>query len=135
MVLKGLTQAEEMLISAVMPFMSIYRLPHGQYGYRGHVINMPQDITAFASKLPRLPSELDVIFVRKENSDNSHRDFRVRKSVVQSALLWLKANNKYYHSIDIDLAALNQLPDDGGWLHLKYIIHRLCIIILFIMQT
>ena len=103
-----------MLISAVMPFMSIYRLPHGQYGYRGHVINMPQDITTFAGSLPRYPSELDVIFVRKEGSQNSHRDFRVRKSVVQRALLWLKANNKYYRSIDIDLAALNQLPDDGG---------------------
>ena len=109
-----MSQAEEMLISAVMPFMSIYRLPHGQYGYRGHVINLPQDITTFASSLPRLPAELDVIFVRKEGSQNSHRDFRVRKSVVQRALMWLKRNNKYYHSIDIDVAALNQLPDDGG---------------------
>ena len=66
------------------------------------MINMPQDITAFAESLPRYPSELDVIFVRKEGSQNSHRDFRVRKSVVQCALLWLKANNKYYRSIDID---------------------------------
>ncbi len=103
-----------MLISAVMPFMTIYRLPHGQYGYRGHVINLPQDITSFASKLPRLSSELDVVFVRKEGSVNSHRDFRVRKSVVHNALLWLNQNNKYYRSIDIDLTALNQLPDDGG---------------------
>ena len=103
-----------MLVSAVMPFMSIYRLPHGQYGYRGHVINLPQDITTFASSLTRLPAELDVIFVRKEGSHNSHRDFRVRKSVVQRALMWLKRNNKYYQSIDIDVAALNQLPDDGG---------------------
>ena len=31
-------------------------------------------------------------------------------------LCWLRENNKYYHNIDIDLAALNQLPDDGGWL-------------------
>ena len=102
-----------MLISAVMPFMSVYHLPHGQYGYRGHVINMPQDVTQFASSLPRLPSELDVIFVRKEGSNDSHRDFKVRKSVVLNALMWLKENNKYYHnhSIDIDLAALNQLPE------------------------
>ena len=112
--LKGLSQAEEMLISAVMPFMSVYHLPHGQYGYRGHVINMPQDVTQFASSLPRLPSELDVIFVRKEGSNDSHRDFKVRKSVVLNALMWLKENNKYYRSIDIDLAALNQLPEDGG---------------------
>ena len=31
----------EMLISAVMPIMCIYRLPHGQYDYSGHVINQP----------------------------------------------------------------------------------------------
>ena len=29
LVLQGLTQVEEMLVSAVMPIMSIYRLPHG----------------------------------------------------------------------------------------------------------
>ena len=28
--LQGLTQVEEMLIAAVMPIMSIYRLPHGR---------------------------------------------------------------------------------------------------------
>ena len=61
--LQGLTQVEEMLISAIMPIMSIYRLPHGQYGYSGHVINLPQDVSSFATSLPRLPSELDVIVV------------------------------------------------------------------------
>ena len=30
---QGLTQVEEMLISAVMPIMSLYKLPHGQYDY------------------------------------------------------------------------------------------------------
>ncbi len=44
--LQGLTQVEEMLISAVMPMMMLYRLPHGQYGYRGHIINLPQDISS-----------------------------------------------------------------------------------------
>ena len=80
--LQGLTQVEEMLISAIMPIMSIYRLPHGQYGYSGHVINLPQDVASFATSLPRLPSELDVIVVRKEGANQSHRDFRVRRSVV-----------------------------------------------------
>ena len=45
----GLTQVEEMLISAVMPIMSIH---HGQFGYRGHIINLPQDVVSFASSLP-----------------------------------------------------------------------------------
>ena len=59
---------EEMLVSAIMPIMLIYRLPLGQYGYTGHVINLPQDVISFAHSLP---SELDVLVVRKEK-DQSH---------------------------------------------------------------
>ena len=105
-----------MLISAVMPIMSIYRLPHGQYGYSGHVINLPQDVASFANSLPRLPSELDVIVVRKEGAVHSHRDFRVRRSVVHRALCWLVTHNQYYRSnhVHIDVNALEQLPLDGN---------------------
>ena len=58
--LQGLTQVE-MLISAVLHIMTLYRLPHGQYGYSGHSINLPQDIASFATNLPCIPTELDVI--------------------------------------------------------------------------
>ena len=40
--LTGLTQTE-MLISPIMP-TSVYCLPHGQYDYSGHVVNLPQNI-------------------------------------------------------------------------------------------
>ena len=90
-VLQGLTQVEEMLISAVKPIMSIYQLPHGQYGYSGHVINLPQDISFFANCLPRLPSDIDVIVVREKGANQSNRDLRVRRSVVHQALI---AHNK-----------------------------------------
>ena len=103
-----------MLISAVIPITTIYRLRHGQYGYRGHVINLPQDLTTFATSLPRLPKELDILIVRKEGSDCTHRDFRVRKSVVLGALLWLKHHNKYYRNVNIDYDSLNELPEDGN---------------------
>ena len=76
---------EEMLISGVLPIMSLYRLPHGQYAYSGHVINLPQDV-AFVNSLPRLPTELDIIVVRKQGAADSHHDFRVRRSVVLAAL-------------------------------------------------
>ena len=93
---QGLTQVEEMLISRVLPIMSLYRLPHGQYAYSGHVINLPQDVACFANSLPRLPSELDIIVIRKEGAANSHRDFHVRRAVVLRALQWLLTSNKYY---------------------------------------
>ena len=104
-----------MLISAVMPFMSIYRLPHGQYGYSGHVINLPQDVVSFAISLPRLPVELNVLVVRKE-CDQTHRDFRVRRAVIEQALTWLLHNNTYYRANQIHLNqdALAQLPEDGS---------------------
>ena len=105
---------EEKLISAVLPIMSLYRLPHGQYAYSGHVINLPQDVASFVNSLPRLPGELDVIVVRKEGASDSHRDFRVRKSVVLVALQWLIINNKYYHSGHINHDTLALLPEDGN---------------------
>ena len=37
--MQSLTQIE-MFISAVLSIMSLYHLPHGQYGYSGHVINL-----------------------------------------------------------------------------------------------
>ena len=102
-----------MLISAVMPIMLIYHLPLGQYGYTGHVINLPQDVVSFALSLPRLSPELDVLVVRK-NSEQSHRDFHVRRSVVQQALTWLLNNNRYYraNAEHINEEALQQLPED-----------------------
>ena len=108
------TQVEEMLISGVLPFMSLYRLPHGQYGYSGHVINLPQDVGSFANTLPRLPSELDVIVVIKEGATESHHYFLVRRSVVLHALQWLLANNIYYRNVHIDSDALALLPEDGN---------------------
>ena len=111
--LRGLTQVEEMLISAVMPLMSVYRLPHGQYGYSGHVINLPQNVSSIATKLPRLPNDLDILIVTKEGQNASHEDFHVRRHKVQQALRWLKLHNKYYANIEIDESHICQLPIDG----------------------
>ena len=52
--------------------------------------------------------------MRKEGTSDSHRDFRVRKSVVLVALQWLIINNKYYHSVHINHDALALLPEDGN---------------------
>ena len=65
---------------AVMPIMSVYRLSHTQYDYNGLVINLPQAVASFVSNLPWLPSELDVIIVRKEGSSQSYHDFCVRRT-------------------------------------------------------
>ena len=94
-----------MLISAVMPMMSVYRLPMGQYGYSGHVVNLPQNVSSFVTSLPRLTSDIHIILVRK-GASGSHKDFRVRRSKILCALQWLKQNNRYYQDITLDELAL-----------------------------
>ena len=79
--------------NAAISIMSVYRLPQGQYGYSGHVVNLPQDVASFSQSLPRL---LDVIVGRKEGGNQSLRDFRVRRAVVLRALQWLVTYNQYY---------------------------------------
>ena len=61
--------------------------------------------------------------VRKEGSSHIHRDFRVRRAVVQRALQWLITNNVYYRTnhLHIDENALAQLPQDGYLSHLNSI--------------
>ena len=51
-----------------------------------------------------------------EGAVHSHRDFRVRKSVVHRALNSLVTHNQYYRSnhVHIDVNALEQLPHDGN---------------------
>ena len=100
-------------MSKVLPVMSIYCLPHGQYGYSGHILNLPQDVTTFVNNLPCSPADLDVIVVRKEGAAESHKDFRVRRSAVLNALQWLVRNNKYYHNVTINTTILAHLPVDG----------------------
>ena len=113
-----------MLISAVMPIMSIYRLPYGQYAYRGHVINLPQNVVSFATSLPRLPKEVDVLVVKKLQGD-THRDFRVRRTVVEEAINWLIQNNIYYQRnyVSLNQHALAQLPEDGNFPNLRCSLH------------
>ena len=88
---------------------------HNKYYQSLGITNLPQDVASFAHCLPRLPSNLDVIVVRREGANQTHTDFRVRREVVQRALQWLVTHNKYYQSlgITINTTALAQLPEDG----------------------
>ena len=52
--------------------------------------------------------------VKKEGAANTHRDFRVSRSVVHHALQWLLANNRYYLNVRINVDALALLPEDGN---------------------
>ena len=114
--LQGLTEVEEMLIAQVFTVMSVYRLRGGQYGYRGNVINFSQDIREFTKRLPRTPSSIDILIVRRQSADDLtvFRDFIVRQNKVARALAWLKINNPYYADIIIDEEVIRSLPENGS---------------------
>ena len=52
--LLGLTQAEQNVIARCCPIMRVYNLKGGQFGYGGHVVNVAQNSSHFATSLPRL---------------------------------------------------------------------------------
>ncbi|CAG8734062.1 10885_t:CDS:1 [Rhizophagus irregularis] len=114
--LQGLTNIEEMLIAQVFMVMSVYRLRGGQNGYKGNVINFLHDVREFTRHLPRNPSSLDVLVVRRKlaNDISGFRDFIIHRKKIAKALYWLKANNPYYEDIIIDDEILKSLPQNGS---------------------
>ena len=111
--LQQMTQVEEMLIARACPIMSVYRKHGGQRGYKGHVLNMPQDVQSFLDRLPCHVAQLPILVIRRHGSDHTHADFRVWRDKVMRALQWLQQNNPYYKDITIDHEALQTLPEDG----------------------
>ena len=111
--LQDLTQVEEMLIARALPIMRVYIKPGGQRGYSGHCINLPQNVKELATSLPRYPKELSVIIVKVKGRDNTFKDVTVRREKVHNALLWLIHNNPHYSELEINVAALNSLPENG----------------------
>ena len=111
--LQNLSQVEEMLISRACPIMTIYRKHGGQRGYKGHVVNLPQNIQGFLDSLPSNVSELPVLVVRKQGNNDTYADFRVRRERVLAAIQWLKQHNPCYSNITINLTNLQCLPQDG----------------------
>src|SRR5579862_5904449 len=105
-----------MLIAKVFTVMSVYKLRGGQYGYKGNVINFPQDVKEFTTRLPRKLSSLEVLVIRRQSESDlkAFRDFTVRRTKVACALQWLKVNNQYYRDINIDNEALQVLPENGS---------------------
>jgi hypothetical protein len=120
--LRGLTHVEEMLISRVCPIMRVYRKHGGQRGYKGHVLNLPQNIQSFLNRLPSRVADLPVLIARRHGAEDTHRDFTVRRHKVLEAVLWLKTNNPFFKDIEIDRDVIQSLPENGIPDELRYVI-------------
>ena len=111
--LQGLTMVEKLLICRASPIMRVYKRPGGQRAYKGHCVSVAQNITQIVNVLPKLPSEIDIIVVRKPGENNTHQDFKVRRRKVSEALEYLHEHCPAYTDIVVDNDRLQSLPEDG----------------------
>jgi hypothetical protein len=61
-----------MVIARVKPIMQVRYTKGRQLCYKDHIVNLPQDITEVARRLPRLPEELDMVIIRRDSTDLTH---------------------------------------------------------------
>lgn len=78
----------------------------GQRGYKGHVLNLPQDVQGFIDRLPCNVAQLPILLLRRSGEGNSHADLQVHHDRVLTALHWLHHNNPFYANVTIDLVAV-----------------------------
>jgi len=97
-----------MLISAVLPIMSIYRLPLGQYGYSGHAVNLPQDMLSFAHRI--IFNTTFVTTLTGGVSQPAYRDWVMAKSVTDRAMGSYHLKN-WTASSALLLALMNEQAD------------------------
>jgi len=88
-------------------------LKHGGIAANGHCVAFPQKIDKPAKILPNLPSEINIIKVRKQGQNDTFKDFNVSRYKIQNTLIWLKNNNPFYSDIIISKERLNLPPIDG----------------------
>ena len=78
----------------------------------------PAQIKEWATALPRHPSQVDILLVRKEGENGYCKDFRVRQSAIRLWLNFLIQNNPAYEGVQLDEDVLNSLPEGGCIGHL-----------------
>ena len=109
--LRDLTRIEMAAISAYRVVMTIIRLKGGGTKTKGHAITFGQDIPSLADKLPRLPSDIAIIYLKSPHRD---MELRARKNKILRAIQWLMAHNQYYReNCRLSLENLDQYPEDG----------------------
>ena len=71
-----------------MPY-NVYHKCGGQQGYKGHVLNLPQDFQGFIHHLPQNINDLPFLLLCCNGDNSTHIDLQVRRHVVMQALQWL----------------------------------------------
>lgn len=113
--LQYLTDMEEMLIARTKTVMQVRWTKGRQLCYKDHIVNLPQNISEIATKLPRLPEDIDLVIIRRDDVDLTHHvDYVVRRDKVRQALQYKIAHDPEYADLVMpDEEVLSQLPENG----------------------
>uniref|UniRef100_M4B240 Uncharacterized protein n=1 Tax=Hyaloperonospora arabidopsidis (strain Emoy2) TaxID=559515 RepID=M4B240_HYAAE len=60
-----------MLLSSILPVVSVFKLKTDQNIHRGYVANFRQEPAAFINEVPRLADKIPVIIVKRNGQDNT----------------------------------------------------------------
>ncbi|XP_070191701.1 uncharacterized protein [Littorina saxatilis] len=105
--LKGLTTLEERCISPRIPFMQMRELGcDHQFGIRGNVVNVPVDVPAMVTSLPRRFEETETIALklkRRLRYKSSYHFENVRPGKIFAAAEWLIGNSVLFREEGIKL--------------------------------
>lgn len=110
-ILKSLSHVEEMLISRIALVLQVTHARGGQYKYSGHTINFPQDISDIAITLPWHINQLEILIVRRTNSQGLTYDCYMNGFHVMNALAYKMEHDQYYKDVVIDPDAVLLLPE------------------------
>ena len=100
--LSGMSDAEQMLIARLAPTVHVGPCTYFEawrYCFKGTLYCFPSGCAGTSNYSPTSASRGDIIRVRRQGRDDTHKDFRVRRYRVQEALCWLKDNNPAYSDI------------------------------------
>ena len=121
----GLNALELRLISLRVPFMKMVALPSGkQRSIHGPAVNVPSKVDVICDVLPRYPSQLIPLKLKRKIAYRSHYMYDyVRPQKVLGALRYLKAKNPLYADIDVNEQWFEEAMDDSEEL-CKYLVEQ-----------
>ena len=114
--LRALTLVEQLCIAQICPMMSVVLHPNQSTTLQGQVVSFYQGgvhQTAEVTVLPRRPDNLGLCLIRQQGSTRVHQ-LTASRQRIREALLWLKANNRFYANVTISEEALQLYPEAGG---------------------
>ena len=107
--LQHLTAVEVALVCRISCIQRIFILRGGMLGSRGHCVSVPANMKVASKRMPLLPSEVDIVVLKRRNAKGQLRAYTVQRSKVEVALRGLCAGRQLAIRAVLALASGTQL--------------------------